>query len=135
MLLNLPWTVAALILYNIIAFTSGSGESAQAPFDTQLFSMNLMSGAVWTFTLGNLVLLVAFIALFIEILKSSRVSNIALLDHGLSIIVFIICLIEFLLVPQAATSLFFFIMFASLIDVVGGFSVGLSAARRDLGVS
>jgi len=133
MLLNLPWTVVALILYNIIAFTSG-GETPQAPFDTQLFTMNLMSGATWAFTLGNLILLVAFIALFIEILKSSRVSNIALLDHGLSILVLIVCIIEFLLVPQAATSLFFFIMFAALIDVVGGFSVGLSAARRDLGV-
>ena len=84
--------------------------------------------------MGDLVLLIAFIALFIEIVKSARISNIALFDHGLSILVFIICLVEFILVPQAATSLFFFIMFTALIDVVGGFSVGLSAARRDLGV-
>lgn len=135
MLLNLPWTFVALILYNIIAFFSG-GEAAdpQAPFDAELFTLELISGGSWTFTLGNLVMLVALITLFVEIVKSARVSNVALVDHALSILLFIICLVEFLLVPQAATSLFFFIMFTALIDVVGGFSVGLSAARRDLGV-
>ena len=136
MLLNLPWTIVSLILYNIIAFTSGDGDgqTPEAPFNVELFSMDLLSGGNWSFTLGDLVLLIAFIALFIEIVKSARISNIALFDHGLSILVFIICLVEFILVPQAATSLFFFIMFTALIDVVGGFSVGLSAARRDLGV-
>ena len=134
MLLNLPWTVVSLILYNIIAFTSSEAQAPETPFNVELFSMDLLSGGNWSFTLGDLVLLIAFIALFIEIVKSARISNVALFDHGLSILVFIICLVEFILVPQAATSLFFFIMFTALIDVVGGFSVGLSAARRDLGV-
>lgn len=135
MLLNLPWTFVPLILYNIIAFFSG-GEATNPhePFAVELFSIGLISGGSWTFTLGDLVLLIAFIALFVEIIKSARVSNVALVDHGLSILLLIVCLIEFLMVPQAATSLFFFIMFTALIDVVGGFSVGLSAARRDLGV-
>lgn len=138
MLLSLPWTILALIAYNVIVFTgvavADEGVAGVEVFNTVLFSMPLISGGSWSFTLGDLVLLIAFIALFIEILKSARVSNVALLDHGLSTLVFIVCLIEFLLVPQAATSLFFFIMMAALIDVVGGFSVGLASARRDLGV-
>lgn len=135
MILNLPWTIVSLILYNAIALTSSTSETPEAPFNYELFSLNLLSGGNWSFTLGDLVLLIAFLALFIEIVKSARISNVALVDHGLSILVFIICLVEFILVPQAATSLFFFIMFTALIDVVGGFSVGLSAARRDLGVN
>ena len=134
MLLNLPWTIVSLIAYNIIAFSGGTAENPEAPFDVELFTLNLMSGGSWTFTLGDLVLLIAFLALFVEIVKSARVSTVALFDHGLSILVFIICLVEFLLVPQAATSLFFFIMLTAFIDVVGGFTVGLAAARRDLGV-
>jgi len=138
MLLSLPWTILSLIAYNVIAFTgiavADEGASAAGVFDTVLFSMTLISGGTWTFTLGNLVLLLAFIALFVEILKAVRTSSIALVDHALSTVIFIVCLIEFLLVPQAATSLFFFIMITALIDVIGGFSVGLTAARRDVGI-
>ena len=136
MLSNLPWTIVSLILYNIIAFTGGgTAETPETPFNSELFSLSLLSGGSWSFTLSDLVLLVAFLALFIEIVKSARVNSVAFIDHGLSVLVFIAALVEFILVPQAATSLFFFIMFTALIDVIGGFSVGLSAARRDLGVS
>lgn len=135
MLLNLPWIIVALIAYNIIAFTTGADVNGDfaAAFSGEIFSIDLISGGRWTFTVGNLVLLAAYLALFVEIIKSSRTSNIALFDHGFSIVVFIICLVEFLLVPQAATSLFFFIMLTSLIDVIAGFSVGLASARRDIG--
>ncbi|MCG8561936.1 MAG: hypothetical protein MI824_19235, partial [Hyphomicrobiales bacterium] len=51
--------------------------------------------------------------------------------HALSTVVFIICIIEFLVVPEAATSLFFFITIIALIDVIAGFSVTIRAARRD----
>ena len=136
MLSHLPWTIVSLILYNVIAFTGGgSAGTPEAPFHHELFSLSLLSGGSWSFTLGDLVLLVAFLALFIEIVKSARVSSVAFIDHGLSVLVFIVALVEFLLVPQAATSLFFFIMFTALIDVIGGFSVGLSTARRDFGVN
>lgn len=135
MLLNLPWTAVSLILYNIIAFTTGADETGNyaASFGVKLFSMGLISGGTWIFTLGDLVLLITFLALFIEIIKSSRTSDISLIDHGLSVIVFIVCLIEFIMFKSAATSLFFFIMLTALIDVIAGFSVTLTAARRDIG--
>ena len=44
MLLNLPWTIVSLILYNIIAFTSGDAQTPEAPFNMELFSMDLLSG-------------------------------------------------------------------------------------------
>ena len=55
-------------------------------------------------------------------------------EHGLSMIVFIACIVEFLLVPQAATSVFFLIMVATAIDVVAGFTIGIRVARRDLAI-
>ncbi len=57
-----------------------------------------------------------------------------MVDHGLSMVVFILCLIAFLMVPQAQTSVFFFIMVAALIDVVAGFMIGIRTARRDLNI-
>jgi hypothetical protein len=43
-------------------------------------------------------------------------------------------LVEFLLVPQAATSTFFLLLVLSFIDVLGGFAVTLRTAERDLTV-
>jgi hypothetical protein len=48
-------------------------------------------------------------------------------------LVFIAALIEFIVVPQAATSVFFLILVTLLIDVVAGFTIGIRVARRDIG--
>lgn len=133
MVLSIPWIIVALIAYNVLVFfLSGSPQSNPAEtFDQVLFTLPMLSNSEWRFTLGDLVLLIALIALFVEVLKATRTRPLAILDHGLSVLVFIICLVEFLLVPEATTSLFFFITLIALIDVVAGFSVGIRAARRD----
>ena len=76
--------------------------------------------------------LLTFIMLFIEIVKATYTSTSSLIDHGLSMLVFVACLIEFLLAPLAANSVFFMIMVAALIDVVAGYTIGIRVARRDL---
>jgi hypothetical protein len=45
--------------------------------------------------------------------------------------VFVACLILFLIWDRAATSTFFLLMLMALIDVIAGFSVTINAARRD----
>jgi hypothetical protein len=72
------------------------------------------------------------LCLFVELIKSTYTSAASLFDHGLSMLVFIICIIEFLVVDSAATSVFFFVMMGALIDVVAGFTIGIRVARRDL---
>lgn len=128
MILSVPFLVFSVIAYNVIVFVTG------APFDTVAFEIPMISGAMWTFTLGDMLIAGSLFLLFIEILKATRTSGNSLVDHALSTIVFIICLIEFLVVPEAATSLFFFITLITLIDVIAGFSVTIRAARRDFGV-
>ncbi len=73
-----------------------------------------------------------FVLLFIEVIKSTKVGNASILDHMLSTFVFIAYLVEFLLVPAAATSLFFTCMAMSLVDLVAGFSVSIRSASRDV---
>jgi len=120
--LILPW-----IVYNIVAAT-GVG------FDHSLFKLTLPSAAEWGFTVGDAVLLLSLLLLFFEIIKSTRTGGNSIADHALSMIVFVLYLIWFLVVPTAATSLFFMVMVISLIDVVAGFSVTITAARRDYSV-
>ena len=142
MILSLPWLLVSVIIYNIIVFFFGPDKAdpvtgAYDPsvvFNDVLFQIPMLSGATWSFTLGNLLVIFSLVLLFLEILKATRTGGNSLVDHGLSTLVFVICLIEFLTVKEAATSVFFIIMFISLIDVIAGFSVTIRAARRDLNV-
>ena len=131
MLLSIPWLIISVAIYNLVAFTS---SDIQQTLNSEILPpLTLLSEGVWTFTVSDLLLLVTLILLFVEILKATRISTVSLLDHALSTLLFIVCLIEFLIVKSAATSTFFLIMVITLIDVVAGFSITLRAARRDVG--
>jgi hypothetical protein len=122
----IPLIALAFILYNLIALT---GQDLQKV----LFSLKMVSGGIWEFRWSDLILLMTLVLLFIEILKSTYTSTSSLVDHGLSMLVMMACLVEFLLVPKAATSTFFLIMIATLIDVVAGYTIGIRVAKRDIG--
>ena len=145
---SIPLIVFALILYNVIV-VFGAGDIAPDAIGTgaeggadigilrtaffELPSIRGDGGPSWVFTWGDLLIFVAVLLLFVEIIKATYTSTASLLDHGLSMLVFIACLIEFLMVPTAYTSVFFFIMLATLIDVVAGYTIGIRVARRDIG--
>ncbi len=119
----------ALIAYNVLVFGLGFGE---AEWGEPVFVANMMSGAVWPFRASDLLLLVGLVLLFFEILKATRIGSRSIIDHMLSTLVFILFLVEFLLVPSAATSTFFILMVMTLVDVMAGFSVSIRSATRDV---
>jgi hypothetical protein len=49
-------------------------------------------------------------------------------------LVFIVCLVEFLLLPNFQTSTFFILTVMSLLDVLAGVVVTIVSARRDFSV-
>jgi hypothetical protein len=125
----IPLLVLAFILYNAIVLTMGP-ESLQS----EIFRVHLLSGGDWVFHWGDFILLVTLILLFIEIVKSTFTTTSTLIDHALSMVVFTAVVVEFLMVPQAASSVFFLILIATLIDVIGGYTIGIRVARRDLNI-
>ena len=127
---SIPSLVIALSIYNAIVCMFG----VDALGNLALPEINMLSGGVWRFTWGDAIVLLTLVLLFIELVKSTYTSSSTLVDHGLSMVVFIICLVEFLLAPQAATSTFFLLMVASAIDVIAGFTIGIRVARRDLAI-
>ena len=142
MILSIPWLLVAIVLYNIVAFGGGTPEPtvlqdgtviARTVFDSQLFSVGMISGAEWTLTVGALVTIITLVLLFVELIKATRTGGTSIVDHALSTILFVVCLVEFLVVREAATSVFFFILVVTLIDVIAGFSITIRAARRDFG--
>ena len=124
---SLPLIVIAFILYNVIVLMFGIEA-----LETNLFEISMLSGGVWKFNAGHLIILITLILLFIEIVKSTYTNTSSLVDHGLSMVVFVACLVEFLMTPPAATSVFFLIVVATAIDVIAGFTIGNRVAQRDL---
>jgi hypothetical protein len=127
---SIPLLVIALIVYNAVVFMFGIDSLG----NLALPEINMLSGGVWRFTWSDAIILLTLILLFIELVKATYTTSSTLVDHGLSMIVFIICIVEFLLAPQAATSTFFLLMVATAIDVIAGFTIGIRVARRDLAI-
>jgi hypothetical protein len=83
---------------------------------------------------GDLLVALAIVLLCGEILKSTRIGVRTVVDHGLSLVLFLGMVVEFIMVKQAATATFFLLLVVSFIDVLGGFAVTLRSAQRDLTV-
>lgn len=129
MLVNFPLFLISFAIYNMIVFLTPGVSWGDA-----LLSVPMQSGATWVITLGDVLIALSLIFLFVEMLKATRTSVHSMFDHLLSTVIFIAALVEFLLVPQAATSVFAILLVMTLIDVLAGWSVSLRAARRDLTV-
>ncbi|RWF75960.1 MAG: hypothetical protein EOS26_14180 [Mesorhizobium sp.] len=126
----IPLLIVPFVLYNLgLLGIFGGGDD---PWASQMFSVRMMSGGVFSMTLGDLIVLIGLILFFIEIVKSTRTSNASIMDHLLSTFVFVAFLVEFLLVKGAAHSVFFTLMVITLVDVLAGFSVSMRAATRDI---
>ncbi len=96
-----------------------------------LFTMSLPSDAKWEPTWSGIFILFGVIALFFEIVKSTKTGTATIVEHALSMLVFIACLMLFLFVQKAGTSTFLIITLMSLLDVVAGFNITIASARRD----
>ncbi len=134
MLGGIPLLIVPFVIYNLgLAGSFGQTEGSDI-WAVEVISFMMMSGGVFSLTVGDLLIAVGLFFLFVEIVKSTRTSNASIVDHLLSTFVFVAFLVEFLLVKAAAHSVFFTLMVIALVDVLAGFSVSLRSAGRDLNV-
>ena len=141
--------VIPVALYNLLAIGFGGsvemanefGEIIRADsapilslLNDRFLGLPMISGVDWILTKGDAILLLAVVFLFLEILKSTSTGTSTIINHAVSMILFIVCLIQFLLLPNFATSTFFILMSMTLLDVLAGVVVTIVSARRDFGV-
>ena len=144
-----PLLVIPVALYNLLAIGFGGsvemanefGEIIRADsapilslLNDRFLGLPMISGVDWILTKGDAILLLAVVFLFLEILKSTSTGPATIINHAVSMILFIVCLIQFLLLPNFATSTFFILMSMTLLDVLAGVVVTIVSARRDFGV-
>jgi len=132
MLAVVPWIAVALIVYDIAVFGfAGPGAGgAQAVMQSEIVTLPLMSGARWSLSVGDAIVLLTLVFLFFELMEAARRRGVSITDQALSTIILIICVIQFLMVEKAATSVFLIITVAAFIDVIAGFFIALRPSRR-----
>jgi len=128
-MLGFPLLLVPFAIYNIIAFLMPG-----VTWTGVVSTVHMVSGADWTMSVGDILIALAILLLCGEVLKSTRIGIRTVVDHALSLILFLGMLVEFLLVKQAATATFFLLLVVSFIDVLSGFAITLRSAQRDLTV-
>lgn len=131
----LPLLALPVLAYNLAILALAGGfrsQEASIRMSEPLFSFSMNTGVDWPVTLGDLLLLAGLVVLFIELLKSTTSRRTVIVNHALSMLLFVGCLVEFLLAPAFATSTFFLLTVMVLLDVLAGFIVTIVSARRDI---
>lgn len=133
-----PLLAIPVVVYNLLAFLSlvgGDPDSAYNSLAREWFTVSMPSeGSRWIVSVGDVIVLIGLIMLFFELLKSTSSDKVAIINHSFSMVLFIVCLIEFLLLRPFGTSVFFLLTVMTLLDVLAGFIVTIVTARRDFGV-
>lgn len=125
-----PLLVVPFVLYNLVVFVFFGANPVN--WGAGMFAIPMPSGMPWAITAGDFLLVIGIVCLFVEVLKSTNSARASIVEHMLSMVLFVVFLIEFLLVGAASSSVFFLLMVMSLIDVVAGFTVSISSASRDV---
>jgi hypothetical protein len=127
-LLPLPAIVGGIY----VAFAYFLATPGREVLKRELVSLTLPSNAVLPITVSDLLVILALILLYIEVIKATRTSRASIGDHLMSLVGFIGVLLAFILMPSVGTVPFLLIVVMCFIDVVAGFTISISSARRDI---
>lgn len=131
-----PLMVLPVFLYHSIALASGGETSPPvlSSLEHNVINMPMLSGVKWRFSLGDVLLFFGLLMLFAEIVKATSTKSASIMNHAASMFILLLCLIEFLLLKNFATSTFFLLTMMCFLDVLAGVMVTIVSARRDFGV-
>lgn len=126
-----PLFAYLLLIANYAMFESADGQSL---LNVIVLQFTLPSTRTIVLTLSDALILAAICTLYLETFKATHTSDLSIVEHALSLVVFIVFLIEFLIFPEVGNATFLILMVASLMDVIIGFTVTISTARRDMSI-
>jgi hypothetical protein len=130
-LLGFPLLIIPFAIYNIVAFILSMPD---AIWTTEAVSVPMTSGQIWKLTWEDIIIAGSIVLLWIEVIKSTRIGVRAIVDHVLSMLLFVAMLIEFLLVKAAGTSTFFLMLVIAMVDVLAGFIISIRSSQRQVEV-
>lgn len=134
MLAAIPLLVIPVGAYAVLALTLGGGLfsiHAQARLTRPLFHLTTAGGGVWPVSAADLLLAAALIVAFVDLIRGMGDRRAAMVNHALSIVLFVACLAAMLVAPAFANSTFFLITLMVLLDLAAGFIATMRQAADE----
>lgn len=125
---QLPYMGFAVLGYFLLHWLGG------VSLEGRLFAFFLPSADDFRLSIGEGLIAATAVLLFVELVNSTNANTSALLNHGLSMLLFLLCAALFLFMPRFGTGTFFVMTVLVFIDVIAGYSISILRARRDLTV-
>jgi hypothetical protein len=137
-----PLLGISLIIYAVLTLTGAVGGDIATCnvladpcwYQIELVPLPMVSGDTWSVTWGDLFLLLSMGLLFVELLRATKTGSESIMNHALSVVVFVVALLLFIIVRGFGNSVFFLFMTMTFLDFMAGFIVTTVTARRDLSV-
>ena len=130
-----PLLAISLAVYAVLTLTNAVGSADLPWYDVIFVQLPMVSGDVWDVTWGDLFLLASMGLLFVELLRSTKTGSESIMNHALSVVVFVVALLLFIIVQGFGNSVFFIYMSMTFLDFMAGFIVTTVTARRDFSVA
>ena len=126
-----PLLAISLIVYAVLALTGAAGPLW---YEIGFIELPMVSGELWSVSWGDVFLLGSMGLLFVELLRATKTGSDSIMNHALSVVVFVVALLLFIIVKGFGNSIFFLFMSMTFLDFMAGFIVTTVTARRDLAV-
>lgn len=131
----IPLLILPLLLYNFVVMTGLAGPEPDVWMVQTIFSVNMFSGDAWGVSFADVFMGLSLLLLFVEIVKATRTDAMSIVNHGLSMLLCLLCIVQFIALQGFSNSVFFLLTMMSVLDVVAGFTITIVAAKRDFGAS
>ena len=116
-LIAFPLLLIPFALYNMIVFL------LNAPLTDAALLIPLAADRQLPVTTGDLLIGLGMLLLYVEVLKAARLASKAIMDHALSLVLFLAMVAELALVPHAASSVLLLLTVLSFVDLITGISL------------
>ena len=130
-----PLLAISLVVFAVLTFTGAVGSAETPWFEVAFVHLPMVSGDQWRVSWGDLFLVASMGLLFVELLRSTKTGSESIMNHALSVLVFIVALLLFIIVKGFGNSVFFIFLTMTFLDFMAGFIVTTVTARRDLSVT
>jgi hypothetical protein len=125
-LIAFPLLLIPVALYNMIAFL------LNMPFAETAFAIPLGSDRRMPLNVGDLLVAIGMLLLYVEVLKAARFGSKGVADHILSFILFVAMVSELALVPRASTPTLLLLAVLGFVDVITGISLSIRPKQREI---
>lgn len=130
-----PLLAISLVVFAVLTLTGAVGSSSVAWWEVVFVELPMVSEDIWKVTWGDIFLVASMGLLFVELLRSTKTGSESIMNHALSVVVFVAALLLFIIVQGFGNSVFFLFMCMTFLDFMAGFIVTTVTARRDLSVA